>query len=1374
VGANAVSGNLDGVLVLRGSGLARFCNDTSRLEAWTAAPLLAAPTCNESAVVAVYNASADTGVWLWYGSAAVVGLPAFGPDRSHPSIITAAPALAWGATLNVTALGIGTAGVTGVTVGPSRLPCTEVAAVGRNTVTCRLRFLSSALLAPGAAVTVWVAFSVVGATVAAGVIASPPVAPVLTAWQLPTFLPRGGGTVVTFTLPQPAWTDAEVATLPPGVAGSDIRLMLLNPSGGGAYTSAPCAVVGGTQVVCASPPGHGLGVHIVLVLNGMLNVSVPTSGAGGQLVATAAYLPPAFVTVAPSYVALPPPTTTTTYMHNLALTADTVADLGLLVNITLSDGPCAAVTTTPGSSVVTCVGWDGAAAARRAAAAAPDADTYPLTVAFWWGGAAFAGAPAPLGTLVLRPIVTGILPASVTPGGVLIVFGDYLCPTTGCDTTRPDSQVVVSVGSYSCTGASAVSRTVATCTVPSVSAADAKYPVYNVSVANGLGSVAGGQQPTVTYPSSGYVRTRAPPPLSFIPSDATVPWLVNGTVEVELMPVGTAVPYPGNIACSLTPITPGVLLLPRERASLLDVVDAGRVSFGAFAIQAPFSLTAVTLSAACTSTNSDYTSTTPISVQLLVTPLRVSFCTRPPAQSHSHVALPTWALALTLAGGTVPTWDMNSGWAGPPLPAITCTATVDATTSTVQPALVGFSTTLSASSGMAVFDGTSIGGSVDSDVTLAIACAVGSLAIPDTLRHTVRITGCAPGSAPQGSLCVPCTAGEYSDGGADACHSCPHTGAACSTGVLTLLPGFYRPPALDDQPLDGNAELHACALPDGCLVNNTRRSFSCAEGYTGVLCGVCDAATDYGRIGNACVGCLPTTASKAMLAVGVIVALLLVGVFALRSAGRTKSDSSIVLRILLTHVQSLGALLTFSASGTALYKQVMSWVDVLSPAVVSQGPAQCLMRPDFLSVFLATLTAPLVAAAAGLVILVVATPLFVGWGRAGAGKSTGAGGTSTVITAPASWLQRTRAELVVRWSERRPLAILIFVAHLAYMPITTAAINVFKCTQPVDGTRYLVADLRVSCSEPTYAVAAVIAGGVLALFSLGFPIMLYVIMSNTRPAALVDPYFERAWGYLYSGYRYTTDGGKEVTAGANDTGTPSTTSSLPLASAPMPVARRATSCLRRERDSLAHWESLVVLRKAGIVLSATVLSDPMTQVVILNLMMVAFLVAHTRVSPYAAPYFNLLDAASMATIIVIATLCVVTAEVAGNDTSSAYYGVTALMLIINLAALALFAATGICVTRTTAGKRKWRKPEGGDAAGAASAVTTATGTATIEMTGTGSDSSNLPSFTFSNPLAAGSAVKGASKAPVKTFVPVPSGGVVVRNGLAAAAATPTP
>ena len=121
VSVNAMTGDLDGVLAVHGDALSGLCSGgSSALRTWTTAPLLTWLECNETDVVAVYNASADTGTWLWYGSTVVGGVPATttraDADRSHPTIITADPALAWGATLNVTALGVGTAGVTGVTL----------------------------------------------------------------------------------------------------------------------------------------------------------------------------------------------------------------------------------------------------------------------------------------------------------------------------------------------------------------------------------------------------------------------------------------------------------------------------------------------------------------------------------------------------------------------------------------------------------------------------------------------------------------------------------------------------------------------------------------------------------------------------------------------------------------------------------------------------------------------------------------------------------------------------------------------------------------------------------------------------------------------------------------------------------------------------------------------------------------------------------------------------------------------------------------------------------------------------------------------------------------------------------------------------------
>lgn len=104
---------------------------------------------------------------------------------------------------------------------------------------------------------------------------------------------------------------------------------------------------------------------------------------------------------------------------------------------------------------------------------------------------------------------------------------------------------------------------------------------------------------------------------------------------------------------------------------------------------------------------------------------------------------------------------------------------------------------------------------------LSLQCSIGSVSIPPAISWTMRLTGCARGSQPQGNVCKPCAAEAYADGGAGICRPCPRAGVACSSGLLTALPGFYRPPAHAGRPLDAASELHACPFPERCLVNDS-------------------------------------------------------------------------------------------------------------------------------------------------------------------------------------------------------------------------------------------------------------------------------------------------------------------------------------------------------------------------------------------------------------------------------------------------------------------------------------------------------------------------------------------------------------------------
>jgi hypothetical protein len=277
--------------------------------------------------------------------------------------------------------------------------------------------------------------------------------------------------------------------------------------------------------------------------------------------------------------------------------------------------------------------------------------------------------------------------------------------------------------------------------------------------------------------------------------------------------------------------------------------------------------------------------------------------------------MPPWSVGLYLQWNNTQAdpASMCRTWAGPPLPAITCTLTAHSVSGS-SAVLQNNNAAMNTSSAQAVFDSVIIGGETEVTYTLSTRCSIGSIAIPPTLTQEIRITGCAAGLEPSGALCVPCASGMYSDGGSFPCRSCPLVGATCSGGILTLQANMYRHPSQLGNVLDNHARLYECALADACLVNNSARSYSCAPGYTGVLCGTCDETNDYSFVDMACVKCLPSEANKGILAVGVLCVVLAVGLLVLRksNAGGKRSGGAIALRILITHIQATAAIKTFT------------------------------------------------------------------------------------------------------------------------------------------------------------------------------------------------------------------------------------------------------------------------------------------------------------------------------------------------------------------------------------------------------------------------------------------------------------------------------
>jgi hypothetical protein len=1228
-------------LEIRGTNLYAGCVGGTIEQTWTSASLTQMLSCNDTYILALYDITADPLPWLWVESVFMMyvgttGSPLAQVVPSFPSVsINGAgttATVAWGNVIQIDAFGIGALpdlSIILTDVGREQaLPCVITATLSNNSVACQLRYVTSSMLGGAAPVVV--------AQYGGNTLSESPVLPLQLQFQPvyavntthSPFLPLPGGDVMTIELPQPMWTSQEE---------TDANLQSALAVYVGVNKSTDCTATTPTQITCSSPGGHGVQLPVVWEIDGILNVSTNPP-------LLLSYTPPSALAITPVTVLVRP--FQSNVQNNLTFRAqfDSAVDLLLLRNFSISNGTCNR--TYVENAYVICIGWNPALSAFSSGL-----DTLPLVVSFNWDSSVFSSAP--LGQAILRPSISSVAPASVTPSGILVLFGSNMCPTGWC---RGPLDVHVWIGTYVCSSIQVVTSDVLTCTVPAVDTSDPSFPSFAVTVENVLG--ARSYSPIfVSFPTSGSVQPAQALPSTYMPSDSSTPWAMDQEIVVSLLPAGDTLPYHGDITCSLTTTTPGALLLPITRTDLNAVVNNTYVRFGRVGIQTQFTMLTVQLIVSCSSVNTDLTGALSLVWTVVTVPLRVTMCIEPGTLIASQDTIPRWAVGIFVEGSATATslscMAAKPRWGGPALPPIACVASVidsDGVAGLVQ----GNAAEVNVTTGIATFGSMSIAGRINDVYTVLVRCSVGSILIPPTLTRTVNITGCAAGAEPAGVFCAPCAAGQYGDGGGKPCLGCPRKGAVCNDGMLHLLQGYYRPPQYAAQDLDSASELHACALPAGCVTNATTRSFGCASGYAGVLCGTCAVEDGYGRVADACVTCPPPGEAKFVVVVLILVIVLLVGCVAAGKIGQEEPQKagappktrtvSIALRMLLTHVQAVGSLHSFNASGTALYHKLTAWADIMSSTVLAQGPVQCALQPTYSLVFALTILAPFVAVLIGMAALSVR---FV----------FGCVNLRTRTVSPRAWL----AAWDGAWAARRPLAILLVVCQVTYMPIVSTAFTIFDCTSPIAGEQYLWADLRVACEGPVYIGLQFGAVLALLLLGVGFPLTLFHRLSHATVRSLASPKFQRVWGFLYAGYRARPE--KESIL---NVGSPS---------------RWGIYC-RKVRRNLVWWEAAVLLRKAGIVLMARVVHSDTGQVVGVIFMMMGFLIAQVAMRPYTLRTFHLADAASMSTIIITAGLALLQVN---NADSTEADSVTIIMVVINI--LMVLALLGILYR---AAKQEWR------------------------------------------------------------------------------------
>jgi hypothetical protein len=353
-----------------------------------------------------------------------------------------------------------------------------------------------------------------------------------------------------------------------------------------------------------------------------------------------------------------------------------------------------------------------------------------------------------------------------------------------------------------------------------------------------------------------------------------------------------------------------------------------------------------------------------------------------------------------------------------------------------------------------------------------------------------------------------CLAGlEYADvapaDGGLSCKPCL-AGGNCTPADTTLdsmaaLSGWWSPrgsslSARITRVVDGEAVFFQCPLPRACLSGsggNASDGEQCntGEGFApgAVLCGVC--APGHARFQDGCIAC-----PELWIGIVLLVGLMLVTLVVLRvwtqklwrDGDKAESNLECLQRIALNYFVILSSVGDFKAQGPALLRDAVGWVRPVAGGL-SLGfyPIKCALGLDYYAQTWGTAAAPMCLFVVGVCVEVVSR-------EASRGRPTTTARTSHSLLG----FVRTSAALTLYLFY--PSVVQSLLTGECGFACDTGFTNpfnlVFVCHDPpVEGVRYLSADLSVACFSGVHLSSALGAAGVLAGYALGFPVALFAV-----------------------------------------------------------------------------------------------------------------------------------------------------------------------------------------------------------------------------------------------------------------------------------------
>jgi len=421
-----------------------------------------------------------------------------------------------------------------------------------------------------------------------------------------------------------------------------------------------------------------------------------------------------------------------------------------------------------------------------------------------------------------------------------------------------------------------------------------------------------------------------------------------------------------------------------------------------------------------------------------------------------------------------------------------------------------------------------------------------------------------------------------------------------------------------------------------------------------------------------------------VLALVIVAFVAAMALIALNPWMQAHDDSAIALKLLIGFVQAVASQSTFIAGGLTLFRTAFGWTAYTSTNPLSLGGLRCRLQWRYLTRYIAVVALPPVGVSiAAAAVALLAAAHATTWRH-------------RVLPVAFTWT-RARARWRAWVDARRHTATLVFMTFVCYMPIVSASFTTLMCSAtPVNGVHWLASDLGVQCYVGQHAVASVLAVVVLAVFGLGTPALVLWVLGRATPAMLRDPAFSNAYAFLYEGYARAA----EMKARASISLDTQDAINV-LHHARSARNSRAANFWRALSRSLVWWEAVVMVRKAAVVMLATIVTNQFYQVVGAVLLFAGAVAIQQHFNPYARPLFNHLELLSLLDLYVTAAVSTMMLPATAaprnvvRQPSGWETGLTASLVVMNVVttvalAAALVLTVAVFAARSTAVLRSVR------------------------------------------------------------------------------------